>query len=105
MSTQLQIFTVKDGKADAFITPFFLPNKEMAIRTFGMSCSDEGHTFGCYPQDYHLYHLGSIDISTGLFDTKPPELMITGMDARNAFTRDYAIKQNDDLEVDLKSVS
>jgi hypothetical protein len=104
MTTQLHIFTVKDGKADAFITPFLLPNKEMAIRTFGQSCSDEGHTFGCYPQDFHLYYLGTFDLINASFENLPPELLITGMEARKMFHRNYAIQPPEQAEVKLEEV-
>jgi hypothetical protein len=100
----LKIFTVLDAKADAYITPFFLPQIEQAVRTFGMSCSDEGHTFGCYPQDFQLYHVGDFDVVTGEFNIISPKMLITGLEARKAFKRDYAIEQ-EEVDIELKSVS
>lgn len=89
MSNILNIFSVKDGKAEAYITPFFLPNTEMAIRTFGASCSDKQHTFGLYPQDFHLYHLGTFDMLTCSFKSIPPKLLITGIEAKKLFKAQY----------------
>lgn len=61
----LEIFTVHDAKAEAFITPFFLPTDLMAIRTFTDCVNDPQHMFGKHSHDFTLFHLGQFSVSTG----------------------------------------
>jgi len=60
----LQVFSIFDKKAESFITPFFLVNEQMAIRTFTDCVQDENHMFGKHPEDYILYQLGEWDTNT-----------------------------------------
>lgn len=81
----LQIFSVFDEKADAYISPFFLPNIAMAIRAFTESATDENHSFGRHPSDYTLYHLGDFDPLTA--EIMPAKnLVLTATEARAAVT-------------------
>lgn len=102
--TTLHIFSVKDTKADAWITPFMLPTKEMAIRTFSQACNDDNHQFGTYPQDYALSYLGEFDPIMGTFKTNDPQLVILGLEAKKQFLRTYAIKQDPMDDVQIKKV-
>ncbi len=52
------IFTVYDEKAKAFLTPFFLPEKGMAVRVFKDCINSDDHQFGKHPHDYTLFCLG-----------------------------------------------
>lgn len=61
-----EIFSIYDSKADAYISPFFLPTKAQALRAFGDCCHDENHQFGKHPEDYMLVHLGTFDDSAGI---------------------------------------
>ena len=75
MSTKLKVFSVKDSKANAHITPFFLPTTEMAIRVFSDCAKDTSHDFGKHPEDYTLFEQGSFDVMSGTFqllDTANP---------------------------------
>jgi len=60
----LEIFSIFDAKADAYITPFFLPNKAMAMRAFADCINSSSHQFGQNPQDYTLFHIGRFDDSS-----------------------------------------
>lgn len=64
----LQIFTVYDSKAEAFITPFFMQNIPTAVRVFGDMVNSHDHAFAKHPEDYTLYHLGSYDDDNGNFN-------------------------------------
>jgi len=55
------MFTIHDEKAGAYLPPFFLPNAEMAKRTFSDCINDKKHAFGQHPEDYTLFHLGAFD--------------------------------------------
>lgn len=57
----LQIFSVHDSKARAFLPPFYVQNHEIAARAFSDCAVDPAHAFGRNPEDYTLYHLGAFD--------------------------------------------
>jgi hypothetical protein len=61
----LDIFTVKDSKAEAYLQPFFVHNEAVALRIITNLVEDDGHQFGKNPEDYSLWFLGKYDESTG----------------------------------------
>lgn len=61
----LKIFSIFDGKAQAYIQPFFLPTVGMAVRTFTDCVTDPGHAFGKHPEDYTLFEIGEFDDHSG----------------------------------------
>lgn len=63
----LQCFAVHDKKAQAFITPFYLPNEMMASRTFMDCINDDSHQFSKHPEDYSLFLIGTFDMNSGEF--------------------------------------
>lgn len=66
---KLEIFSVYDSKADAFLAPFFMPNQSMAVRIF-QNCANNGeHQFGINAGDYTLFSLGSFDDETAKIQT------------------------------------
>ncbi len=67
-----EIFTVLDMVAQLYLEPFFAPNIEYAIRTFGEAAGKEGHQFAKYPEDYALFHIGSFDASLGVITSAEP---------------------------------
>lgn len=60
------IFTVHDIKAEAYLPPFTLPTRGLAIRAFNTMANDATHAFSQHPEDYTLFVLGTFDDSTGL---------------------------------------
>lgn len=63
----LQVFTVHDSKARAFLPPFYQARLEMAARAFADCADQPEHAFCRNPDDYTLYHLGSFDDELGVF--------------------------------------
>lgn len=102
--TVLHIFSVKDTKADAWITPFMLPTKEMAIRTFSQACTDPDHQFGTFPQDFALSYLGEFDPINGKFKTNDPQLVLLGLEAKKQFLRTYSIHSDSMDDIEIKKV-
>lgn len=74
----LQIFSVKDLKADAFASPFFFGRVEVAVRTFADALTEPGHPMSAHPDDYVLYQLGAFDDETGMITSNPPVLIVHG---------------------------
>lgn len=66
----LQVFSIYDSKAQAFLPPFFLPKESVAIRVFSSAASDPEHAFGAFPGDYTLFHIGSFDDDNAKIETK-----------------------------------
>lgn len=62
------VFCIYDSKAQAFLTPFFLPTVGMAVRVFSDCVNSDDHQFGKHPEDYTLFHLGTWDDATCVFD-------------------------------------
>lgn len=66
----VQIYSVYDKKAAAYLQPFFIQNEGMAIRAVTEVVQEEGHAFNKHAQDYALYQLGTYDDSTGKITAK-----------------------------------
>ncbi|AXL15041.1 nonstructural protein [Microviridae sp.] len=60
-----KMLSVFDAKASAYISPFFLPQEAMAVRTFTDCVNDPNHAFGKNPADYTLFCLGEFDDFSG----------------------------------------
>lgn len=79
----LKIFAVRDRAARAYITPFFLPTREMALREFQRAATDEEHAFARFSEDYSLYELGEFDPESGaLLVQDQPEFVISAVLAK-----------------------
>lgn len=68
----IQVFAVKDKKAQAFLRPFFVPNEEVAKRAIKDVMFDELSDFARYSQDYDLWHIGEFDDQTGKLHEEVP---------------------------------
>lgn len=75
----LEIFTVYDSAAAAYITPFFLPNQDMATRSFSDCVNDFGHSFNKHPHDYTLFRIGNFNVSTGIMECDVPQALGNGV--------------------------
>jgi len=75
-----QIFTIYDSKAGAYLPPFFLPQRGMALRTFGDCINDDTHQFSKHPEDYTLMSLGTFDDQSALAITTAPESIGNGLE-------------------------
>ncbi|AXL15422.1 nonstructural protein [Microviridae sp.] len=61
------VFSIYDSKAEAFLPPFILPKKAMALRTFSDCVNSDSHQFGSNPEDYTLFELGSFNDESGQY--------------------------------------
>lgn len=73
----LQMFSVYDIKARAFLRPFCMPNADMAIRALKDSAHEPDHSFAKNPEDYTLYSVGEFSEDTGAITTTLPEVVAT----------------------------
>ena len=58
---KLEIFSVYDSIAKAFLPPFLMVNQAAAIRIFKACANSTDHQFGKFPTDYVLFHVGTFD--------------------------------------------
>jgi hypothetical protein len=77
----LTVCCVRDSKVDAYFTPFFVQNEQVAIRSISNLVKDPSHNFALNPSDYDLYLLGTYDDSVGKFDLfDSPQHMLKVLD-------------------------
>lgn len=86
---KLEMFSIYDHKALAYIRPFFTPNTAMARRAIIDASADPEHMFHKHPKDFGLYHMGSFDDATGVIETIEPPLAL-GLVA--GLAEDYDLK-------------
>lgn len=66
------VFSVFDSKAGAYITPFFMPNEQMALRAFAMVANDVSHPFHKFGTDYTLFAIAIFDDLDGSLTALSP---------------------------------
>lgn len=78
----LNVVSVKDRAADAYMRPFFVPTVGMAVRSFSdeVRRGGEDNPMAKHPDDYDLYRLGTFDEDTGGLESCLPELLVRGKD-------------------------
>lgn len=67
---KLEMFSVYDSKAKAFMNPMFLPQVGQATRLFANAVNSKDHQFGANPSDYTLFHIGTFDDETAKITSK-----------------------------------
>lgn len=73
----LQIYSVRDSAANAFLQPFFAPGTGLALRYFQDAVNDSNHQFHKHTSDYSLWLLGSFDDSNGSVVPSEPQKIAT----------------------------
>jgi len=76
---------IYDVKAEAFMRPFFVQRKALAVRSFQdeVNRPAEDNPLYRHPADYRLMALGEWDDESGYFESLPrPELIIEAANVR-----------------------
>lgn len=63
-----RIYSVHDSAAEAYLLPFLLPTKGLAIRGFGEAVNNPKHDFSKYAEQYVLFELGTFNDATASFE-------------------------------------
>lgn len=85
---KLQMFSVLDKKAAAFVRPFFAPTSAVAVRSFGAALRGGDEVMKDHPEDFVLYHVGEFDQLNGSVTPKElPEQVVSGLDLVNSLIR------------------
>ena len=64
---KMGVYAIYDIKADAFMTPLFMVNDDVAIRNFVTACINPESMFYMHAQDFVLYHSDDWDDGKGRF--------------------------------------
>lgn len=77
-----EICAIRDRAVDAFLRPFFATHLGGAKRSFRdeVNRAAPDNAMHAHPEDYDLYHLGSFDDNTGLFESHTPRQIEIGKD-------------------------
>ena len=62
------MYSIYDHKAKMYMRPFFVPNREVALRVVTDLVNDSEHEIGKHPEDYALFYLGEWDDNSAEFD-------------------------------------
>jgi hypothetical protein len=73
---KLNVYSVFDSKAGAYIPPFFMQNDGVARRAFGDAANDVNHKFCAHAEDYTLFRLGTFDDATGVIELEDTHLSL-----------------------------
>lgn len=68
---KIEMFSIHDSKAAAFVSPWFSPNEATAQRQFAAAANDPATDLYKFGEDYTLFHLGSFDQESGKFELLP----------------------------------
>jgi len=68
---KIQVFSVYDSKAEAYIQPWYSQTLGTAVRSFEQAVNTEEHEFFKFAADYTLFHLGDFDQSNAEFNALP----------------------------------
>lgn len=79
---RLEVFCIYDAATGAFMQPFFARSKGEALRSFTELANDPKTSVHKYPSDYTMFLLGSWDDGGGIFDTAPPERVISALEVQ-----------------------
>ena len=76
------MYSIFDKAAQAYVTPFFMHNKALAIRAFADNVnSSEENNVSKHPEQFSLFCLGEYDDTTGKIEPRDePELIASGLE-------------------------
>lgn len=82
---KVQLFAIRDSKAQAFLQPFFSSTKGTAIRAFTDGVNDPQTSFHKYPDDFTLFHIAEFDDESGVVSPlQQPLAVINAFEVLNA---------------------
>lgn len=70
----LHVYTIFDGKAGTYHTPFFAHNDEVAKRHIRTVCGEDTE-LARHHADFSLYRLGQWDDGRAIFETQLPDII------------------------------
>jgi len=68
---KVQVFSIYDSKAEAYLPPMFLQSKGLALRAFSDAVNKTGHDLNKWAADYTLFHIAEYDDERGEIEMLP----------------------------------
>lgn len=65
----MNLYSIKDNKVGTFSKPFSAINTAEATRMLHTACNDPNVQLSMYPEDFDLYHIGSMNEQTGYLNS------------------------------------
>lgn len=59
-------YSVRDSKAERYISPFYAPTRAVAQRMFETAANTPGENFNAHSGDFTLFEIGTFDDETGI---------------------------------------
>lgn len=75
----INMYSIKDTKAQAFREPFPARHTSEAVRGFTRAVQNDEHEFGQFPADFELHQVGEMDLDTGKITPIGPEFIVGGV--------------------------
>lgn len=98
----LNIYSIYDDAANAYMPPFFMHNHGLATRAFSDNANNKESQIGQHPEQFALFHIGTFDDENGKIESfETPKSLGRG----NEFNNDSAaISVLEELVKELKAV-
>ena len=77
---RLNVYTIYDTAAGAYMRPFFVQSDGQAIRAFKDLALDASHDVGKHPEDYSLFRIGVYDDNTAKLVPEDRECLATALE-------------------------
>lgn len=94
---EIQVFSVYDNVAKAYMTPFYMQNKGMAIRAFAdnVNAQDENQ-LSKHPENFSLYQVAVwVDTKGEMTGVEKPVLVVTANEVKNRQPKDDLVAKID----------
>jgi hypothetical protein len=77
-----QVCAIRDRAVDAFNPPLCVAHQGQAVRGFTDEINRKAadNQLNAHPEDFDLYHLGTFNSETGIFDVGQPRMICVGKD-------------------------
>ena len=77
---RLNVYTIFDSAAGAYMRPFFAQSDGQALRGFTDISCDAEHDIGKHPEDYSLYRIGTFDDQKAKLDPEDRQCLATAQE-------------------------
>lgn len=74
---EVNMYSLYDTKAKAFLQPFFTANTDLALRMVETSMNEGKQVFCKHPEDFSLWFVATFDDLTGQMDTDGKPVLVT----------------------------
>lgn len=92
---KLNIYSIFDDTAKAYMQPFFLHNHSLAVRAFTDQVNSENNNspLALHPEQFTLYHVGEFDDQTGNLELREHQSLGKGISYKKASESEKSTEQ------------